>query len=158
DPAALTLINLPAFAAERVDLGALRRGVILDMTALLSLGTLGVTRAIIGALQNQGCRLYLFPDCLRWMRDQIGKLRIDLLPAYRERFKNLHHLLRSGSTSVSLVEKWTARALSSDAQSALGTTAVDADLAEANGAYYVDDFLDEARARHVPSLTTSGRV
>lgn len=146
------LVDLPSIQSALGDVDSLPHGLLLDMTAVLTLGTLEVIREMLEVLRAAHCPVYLFPGCMRWLDREIVLLQTDQLPWYRERFRQLQELLQGARAVVEIKNEPASRdsLLSEIAREALGLIGVDLEHAILGRAYYLDDDLGSDQAVHLP--------
>src|SRR3989304_5389820 len=68
-------------------------GLLLDLTAILTLGSLNAFQEMLNAFKKASLPVYLFPGCMHWMEKELEDLRFAQLPMYRNRFLTIHDLL-----------------------------------------------------------------
>jgi len=130
----------------------IRNGLLLDMTAILTLGTLEVVREILEALRPAHCPIYLFPGCMGWLDREISLLQTDQLPQYRQRFQQLQELLQRARAIVEIRNEPVSgdSLLSETAREAVGMIGVDLEHAIVAQAYYLDDYFELDNLAHLP--------
>ena len=128
-------------------------GVILDSTALLTLGTQGVTGEILEVLRQVDKPAFFFPGAKVWIDQEVGRLSADQLPAYRERYQRFRDRLLAEREKVKIVGVLSNQEnpLDEATRQALGVFSWDIGLAIACGAYYVDDYFSPEDRDAVPS-------
>jgi tetratricopeptide (TPR) repeat protein len=77
---AFHLGNFPTISLKRKRLKIPSAGVVIDMTALLTLGSLHVTREILEVFRQTDKKVFLFPNALRWLEEEVARLSFDQLP------------------------------------------------------------------------------
>ncbi len=129
-----------------------RQGVLLDMTALLSLGTLNVTREIFEALQRASRQVFLFPGARKWLEGEVGRLSLEQMPYYRERHRRLRDLLLATRERVEIYATIEKREGIFDeaTRQQLGHVVWDVELAKTSEVVYVDDYLPAERRSDIP--------
>jgi tetratricopeptide (TPR) repeat protein len=133
-------------------------GVVLDMTALLTLGSLNVTHEILEAFSHTDKSIFLFPGIRQWLEEEVARLSWDQMPAYRERHKWLQERLRSARERVDLVVDFADRepSLDESLRQRLGTFAWDVEIAIDRGCVCVsDDVPREVREELSATVITS---
>ncbi len=144
-----TLVGIPSFAEEAQIRQTPPSALVLDLTAVLTLGLLDGSRGILSALTSRGVEILLFDGCIEWLDKEIFRLRMDQLPAYRQRYENLKRFLESNPQSVEIVQRPGPRPASVPAE--LGTWTVDISLAVERHAYYVDDYVPVETESRLPT-------
>ena len=127
-------------------------GIILDPTALLTLGVLDVTGEILEAVSRTGKQVFFFPGARTWIEQEVGQLSVRQLPAYREQYKRFQSRLLAEREKVKIVTELSSQENSLDeaAYQKLGIFAWDIELAATSGAYYVDDYLSSEEQDSTP--------
>ncbi len=97
------LCSFPRLSADTEHLTLPPAGVLLDMTALLTLGGLRATREILQVLGQNSCPVFLFPGARGWLKTEVSRLSFAQLPEYRERPRRLRELLRSSRERVDII-------------------------------------------------------
>ena len=140
----------PDFGTKRLQLPS--GGIILDQTALLTLGILGVTGEILEAISRAGKSALLFPGARTWIEQEIAQLSVNQLPAYREQYRCLQRRLLAERGRVEIVEEVNNQKNTLDETMCqkLGLSAWDVGLAVISGAYYVDDYLSSEEQESIP--------
>ncbi|MDI6872071.1 MAG: SIR2 family protein [Bacillota bacterium] len=124
------VVDVPRIASSTIDLA---NGLLLDVTALLTLGCLDITQEVLEALRVAGHSVFLFPGCMQWLDQEILRLQVDQMPAYRRSRKRLYDaVLRSAGLGVSQL-------LETDGS---GTAHPASDACAAHPAFYVDDYVE----------------
>ena len=130
-----------AFGTKRLQIPS--GGIILDQTALLTLGVLGVTGEVLEAIGRAGKSALFFPGARVWIEQEIAQLSVNQFPAYREQYKYLQSRLLAERGRVEIVEEVNNQKNPLDEITCrkLGLSAWDVGLAVTSEAYYVDDYL-----------------
>ncbi|MCY4387187.1 MAG: SIR2 family protein [Desulfurellaceae bacterium] len=145
-----------AFGTKRLQIPS--GGIILDQTALLTLGVLGVTGEVLEAIGRAGKSALFFPGARVWIEQEIAQLSVNQFPAYREQYKYLQSRLLAERGRVEIVEEVNNQKNPLDEITCrkLGLSAWDVGLAVTSGAYYVDDYLSpEGRESISPECAIS---
>jgi hypothetical protein len=126
--------------------------VVIDMTALLTLGSLHVTREILEVFRQTDKQVFLFPNALRWLEEEVARLSFDQLPSYRERWKRLHDQLSSMRKWVELIPMVNEQkpAIGEAVRQQLGIYAWDIETAIDRKIRYVDDYLPVEYRKSLP--------
>lgn len=129
-----------------------QRGILLDMTALLTLGTLNVMREIVEALRRADVKVFLFAGARQWLEEEVGRLSLDQLPYYRERHKRLRDLLLASRERVEIHAevKRQENPLEEATHRQLGHVVWDVEIARSCDAVYIDDYLPPERRHELP--------
>lgn len=161
-PTSPLLVDLPSVARTFGDVRLPAAGVLMDITAVLTLGALDVGREVLESLRVAGFPAYILPGCRDWLDVEIQNLQLDQLPAYRDRFRALReHLERARRTvDIRATAARPEHILPDTARERLGGLAFDVEHAITEEAHYLDDHLDEeqTRALHPAKLATSPEV
>ena len=145
-----------AFGIERQQVPS--GGIILDPTALLTLGVLDVTGEILEAVSRTGKQVFFFPGARTWIEQEVGQLSVRQFPAYREQYKRFQSRLLAEREKVKIVTELSGQEnlLDEAAHQKLGRFAWDIELAATSGTYYVDDYLSpEAQDSTPPECVIS---
>ncbi|MCS3676329.1 tetratricopeptide (TPR) repeat protein/uncharacterized protein YggL (DUF469 family) [Salinibacter ruber] len=133
------------------------RGLLLDKTALLTLGILGEGESILRDLTNRGLDLYLYPGALGWMQEEISDLRerrhLEGGRAYRDLVDLLEH---SDAIAPIQTESLEAVALAPDLKEELGLESFDVEVVDQVDGYYVSDI--EERVEVIPKGISSRQL
>ena len=140
-----------AFGIERQQLPS--GGIILDPTALLTLGIQDVAGEILEAISRAGKQVFFFPGARIWIEQEVAQLSVNQFPAYREQYKRFQSRLLAEREKVKIVTELSSQENSLDeaAYQKLGIFAWDIELAAISGAYYVDDYLSSEEQESIPS-------
>ena len=147
-----SLVDLPSIRSVLDNVDPIRNGLLLDMTAILTLGALEVVREILEILRAAHCPIYLFPGCMGWLDREISLLQTDQLPQYRQGFQQLQELLQRARAIVEIKnEPMSGHSLLSEtAREAIGMIGVDLEHAIVAQAYYLDDYFELDNLAHLP--------
>jgi hypothetical protein len=146
------LVDLPSIRSVLDNVDPIHNGLLLDMTAILTLGALEVVREILEVLRAAHCPIYLFPGCIGWLDREINLLQTDQLPQYRQRFQQLQELLQRARAIVEIKNEPVSgdSLLSETAREAIGIIGVDLEHAIVAQAYYLDDYFESGNLAHLP--------
>lgn len=127
-------------------------GIILDPTALLTLGIQDVAGEILEAVSRAGKQVFFFPGARTWIEQEVAQLSVNQLPAYREQYKRFQRRLLAEREKVKIVTELRSQENSLDEATyqKLGIFAWDIELAITSGTYYVDDYLSSEEQESVP--------
>lgn len=132
----------------------LGHGLVLDMTAVLTLGCHDTLDEILKSVHVAGLSIQLFPGCMDWLNSEIQALIVDQMPGYRGRFPRAKELIERTRTTFDVVSESSGNGrLSDEARRQLGILAMDVECALDKGAYYIDDYLPAATVATIPSGT-----
>ena len=147
------LVALPSMRTMLQDLQLPRAGLLLDMTAILTIGSLGVTREILEVLSAISCPIVLFPGCSSWLNDEVVRLQADQLPWYRRRYHEVEELLVTARWGVDIrrTPHPDPGHLPEKVREAFGPLSYDIEEACAAAAYYLDDYVEPEQARELGS-------
>lgn len=132
-----------------------QQGVLLDITALLSLGTLNITREILEALGRAGRQVFLFSGARQWLEGEVGRLSLEQVPYYRERHRRLRDLLLASRERVEIhatIEKHES-IFDEVTRQQVGHVVWDVELSKSCTAVYIDDYLPAERRGELPQDT-----
>lgn len=154
------LVDMPTVAADSDFIELDGTGVLLDMTAIVSLGSLGVLAEVLRGLRASRCPVRVFPGFAEWMLRELHALRTDQLPWYRQRYVQLVGLLERSRASVDIVREWPdGTTIPESLAAALGPPAVDYQCSAAAGAVYVDDYARRrANGIELDAIATSAEL
>lgn len=146
------LCGFPYSSVEMKRPGLPSAGVLLDMTALLTLGVLEATREVLQALHQGGSPSFLFSGARRWLESEIINLGLAQMPYYRECRRRLRDRLRAARDRVEIppFPENGERPLGQEARQRLGSFAQDVELAVARGVPYLDDYLSPEEQAVLP--------
>ena len=118
--------------------------ILLDMTAVLTLGSLNAGREILDALHRDGRAVFLFPGARQWLEQDVAELSWTSLPAYRARYKRLHDTLLAARDRVEILTQFDAPKpmCQETVRQRLGLIAWDVEQAIERDCLYIGNALD----------------
>jgi predicted Zn-dependent protease len=133
------------------------RGLLLDKTALLTLGILEEGESILPDLTDSGLDLYLYPGALGWMQEEISDLRERRNLEGGRAYRDLADLLERSEAIVPIqTENLEEVPLPSELKDELGLESFDVEIADQVGGYYVSDI--EERVEIIPEGISSKQL
>lgn len=150
------LMQLPTTISKSMGNRGIRQGVLLDLTAVVTLGTHGIFAEVIQALHQANVPLWLFSGAAKWFEEETRRLRIEQMPWHRRRYCEIESLLSRSRNNVRFADLPNEDFVWDGEPPAVGARIVDAGCAVAASAYYLDDFVPDQEAAKLPNGTLIG--
>ena len=149
---ASVVVYLPSLVSSAFRIAQMKRRLLLDMTALLTLGASGALPEVLDAFEAGKWKVYLFPDAQHWLEQETSRLQVAQWPLERSRYAALDGLLRGNRVTVTVHPQPTPSAAPPDETrlQTFGRQAFDIAEAEASQGYYLDDTIEPEAAELLP--------
>jgi hypothetical protein len=142
-PLQFLLVNLPLFMPTVAPGQRPHRKILIERTALLTWGALGIVGEMLAVLQTARYQVYLFPGCMAWLDEDLTRLEGSHCVYMRNLHGEIVQLLLAARTHVDVRAQPSTDVVPTDEQfQHLGPRAFDIAEAEQANAYYLDDYCD----------------